>query len=355
MVKKLIGRLLLLVIPVFLLMASINYAVDPAQILHFGAYEKSLAQELLAHHGVVIVSNYDERKLQRFWISALEQEPDGAILGSSRVMSLSGESLGFSSGLNNGVSGATIEDIIAVVSLYEERDLLPQAVAIGVDPWLFNENHGDTRYLELTREYNALAPQLGLAMLQERDEFHPQFDQYIQAISPSYFQESVKTVLTKRAQETVLPEENLRKLADGSIVYGRKIAERTWEAVNETARTEITAGHIYQSGHYTQLSPKILAQFEALIAHLQGKQVEVIFVLSPLHPLLYAHMRSERSLQACLDAESYVRQFAQQRNIPLFGTFDPTRAQMGDVDFYDSIHPKRESLERMLHSEAANN
>ena len=111
--KSFFIKILLLCFSVFATIIPINYFVDPANIFGNGAYEKGISDYLIQGYHVVNIMNYDERLLQKFYIESLKNGPKTIVLGSSRSMQLSSRLLS-QQVINNGVSGASVEDLLAI-------------------------------------------------------------------------------------------------------------------------------------------------------------------------------------------------------------------------------------------------
>jgi len=112
--------------------------------------EKKLAYALSNHLGV-ISSNMDERLFVKSRIEIEKQNPNVILAGSSRIMQIGKHNLKDDC-LNFAVSGASIEDDIAIIDLATNK-FHPKKLIIGADPWLFNSNSGQSRWLSLKPEY----------------------------------------------------------------------------------------------------------------------------------------------------------------------------------------------------------
>jgi len=350
MAVKLILRAVLAAVLVLATVASVNYTVDPALVLRDGEYEARVAEGILGGKNVVLSDNLNERLLQRLLIMGLGEKPDAVVVGSSRAMLIPPDSLGAGNILCNGVSGAVIEDIIGVIALYDSRDMLPETVFISIDPWLFNASHMDTRYLELLEEYNSIAEKLWLREIPETISTKGWYIKIEQALSPTYFQASMSDLRHRPPSPVILddaPDELYLKLSDGSVVYPSDFRSKTSATVSDEVAALINTGYIYHSTHYTALSPVVSTQFIGLINYLESCGVTIEYILSPLHPLLYEYVREHPDYSVFLEAEVFVRDFAEQRGIPVTGSFDPERVGALAEDFYDAYHPTREFASRL--------
>ena len=143
-------------VSILLLSISIfNYLVDPLSVFSQSdnqSREYKLA-ELLTIHPNIISTNMDERKFiqARVNLESSQFDPNTIIVGSSRVMQL-GNHLLDKNVLNLGVSGATIEDQVAILDIATKK-FNPNTLIIGADPWVFNDASGQTRWQTLSEEY----------------------------------------------------------------------------------------------------------------------------------------------------------------------------------------------------------
>jgi hypothetical protein len=64
---------------------------------------------------------------------------------------------------NHGVSGATIEDDIAILELYLENGPAPRTIIIDVDPWILNANNRQMSWMTLKGEYENGTRRIGAA------------------------------------------------------------------------------------------------------------------------------------------------------------------------------------------------
>jgi len=146
-------RSLLLGVPIAALVIGTNLAVDPSHLFDDGAYEQGLAALLLEGWHVADVADHDERQLQQLLIARTPEPPDVIVLGSSRSLEVTGAPWGERRVRNHSVSGATLEDYLAVYALYARRGWTPRVVVLGLDPWVVNRQHGQVRWKSYGEAY----------------------------------------------------------------------------------------------------------------------------------------------------------------------------------------------------------
>lgn len=300
---------LLLMSPIVLAVVLVNYKVDPANIYHED-YESKAAGLLLSGQNVAGMTNYDERILQERIIMDSGECPETVVLGSSRVMTISDDTVaGMGTYRNHGVSGAGIMDYMGILGMYEERGWMPGQVIIGVDPWILNENNGDTRYQSISQyadKFKKVIETGGDESRSERRFTSADFGKKLQALSGivslSYFQSSFSYAIRNPGivknrtfefhgtlEEDV--EENIR-YTDGSIEYNQAFRDKSVQDVDNDARMYIS-GELYQIENYKELSRENCILLEKLVEYLQAKGAKVVFYLPPYHPLVYGYIKEK--------------------------------------------------------------
>ena len=109
-------------------MVLVNYNEDPANL--FTSTEKKMVEIVNQGFFVTNLTNYDERLHQLEFINALNYSPDVIILGSSRTMLINSNHFIDENLINNSVSSACINDIIAIYQIYKENNLQPKKIII---------------------------------------------------------------------------------------------------------------------------------------------------------------------------------------------------------------------------------
>jgi hypothetical protein len=258
---------LLVTLPILVLLVSVNYFGDAARLFD-ADYEKKMAEIIMDGSFVTNINNYDERVFQLELITQMNEAPEVLVLGSSRTMLIRSAHFPNNSFFNNSVSGASIEDIIALFQIYKERKLLPKKIIVGVDPWLFNENNGQTRWMSLEtfyNKYNKKSPtqSSGNAL-----------NKYGELFSLSYFQSSSKALYQKingtYDPVPTLNEENTTntKLSDGSLVYREDYRNATQNEIDAKI-DEYTSGRIYSVENFDAISDRYWDEFHEFIAVLE--------------------------------------------------------------------------------------
>jgi len=339
--------------------ATFNYRVDPAGLFRTSKYESGIADILIAKQNVANISNYDERLVQKYIIESSIEKRDVLVLGSSRVMQIRGSLFPQQTFFNHSVSGASIEDDIALFAMYKERNLIPQKIIIGLDPWLLNKYHGQDRWKSLNEEYKKAG--LYLELDNEKVTYFNKsfYEKYLELISLPYFKASFNRLMHPEKQKneyyateyyaTMDSEATVAiKLADGAISYPDKMRNMSVENVRKEAINYANATPIYSLGNFDKFDEENKRKFENFIKYLKNLNIEIVFVLPPYHPEVYNALVNNPRYSVALDTESYFRDFAKQQDILIVGSYNPFECLLSDADFYDGMHAKPQAINKIL-------
>lgn len=344
--QEFLKRVILLLLPVLLAVVGVNYFGDAANLFS-DSYETNVASEIAKGNNVTNILNCDERDLQRLIIEKLKTCPEIVVLGSSRIMEIRESMFKDSSLLNNGVSGATIEDLMAFVELYQEKKCLPKKIIIGLDPWTLNKNNEQVRWKPLEKQYRLFQKRVNIGHMamfdvgfkaQLKNDIKSQI-KYYQLFSPSYFKSSLNTLLFKDKNVRITKvnvNDTFTRLSDGSVSYDLKYRSAGSAEVDKRV-SEYIRGNLYSVQNFTELDKNIQFQLECIIKYLQSKNVEIEFFLAPYHPDVYQVVEKEPYLKV-VDSEKYFNSLALQYHIKVYGSFDPRPYRLTKSSFYDGMH-----------------
>ncbi len=327
--------------------ASTNYFVDPAQIFSVGNYEQGVADILLSGNNVANVSNYDERLMQKAYVNNLKRRNDVIVLGSSRSMELRSHLFPGMSFFNHGVSGASLEDYLAIYELYEQREFKPSIVVLGLDPWILNQYHGQNRWKSLRREYLSIVNRLNInADLIKSDD---ESIKLMELITWPYFKESIRKLLWNRNQGKYYA--TLDKLndcgeilKDGSRVYDLKFRTKSAANIKALAISCVSGDSIYSLKNFMCLDKNAMKSLEKFVGYLQDENIRVIFYLPPYHPYVYKFMLESKKHKNIFETENYFKKLADNKGITILGSYNPENACCGVDDFFDGMHPKESCI-----------
>lgn len=332
----------------------INYHADPAHLFDAeNKHEKEIAKYMISGMNVTNFSNYDERILQSQYVKSIADVPDIVTTGSSRSMTVRKHLFGTNSFFNNSVSGASLEDHMAIYQMYYEKNMLPKAVILGLDPWILNRNNGQSRWESISDYYYNILQRLGINS--ESTSSNKKLlinNKYMQLISFAYLTESLQLILRKIKHENreliatneVPSSVGATKLSDGSLVYGNEVRNRTIENVRTRAIGNAKRGSIYALNDFRSLNSDLTELLGKFIHIIIEDGVTPVIFLPPYHPLTYQVISSKSDYKSVIETEKYIRLLANKHNITVFGSYDPNLAGCNEAQFTDDMHPKEECI-----------
>lgn len=348
-------------IPVYVGIPIVNYIVDPGHV-YSDAYIDEVVQGLKAGKNVANVADLNERSFKEKYIQAHAGEDfDYAIIGASRVMTLSTDVFDSCRIINLGMPGSKIEDLIAICELCKENHIKYKNVLLGVEPTYFNANDPDTRWKYLQKYYDAymgiseensdlsIISTLFSALKNDADMDYSKEGADLSLItnlfSVSYFVASLKNLghLVNGEAEVLYVDtpvnEGATKRLDGSISYSKAFRDRDQSVIDDGA-AYTWMHHSFEN--FNSLSDERKALFAKLIDSLQKDNVHIIFIKGAYHPLFYKRIMKTGMI---IEADEYIDDFARKNNIPVYGSINPDDVGLKNTDYYDATHPRKESLD----------
>lgn len=353
--KRFIVKLILVITPILLFVISVNYFGDAANLFS-SDYENRIASGILKGHNVTNVDNYNERLLQRLLITNTDLCPKVLILGSSRVMLLNSSLLKEASVFNNGVSGASVEDLIAIIQMYDQKKCIPKKIIIGLDPWTLNPNNTQSRWKSLDTEYYSFLQKIGIyepenSTLKKLKYAISKKIYYYQLFSPSYFKGSLTSLLNFETNKPRVTDKTLNegftKVSDGSIVYDLKFRTASTEEKGKII-SAFTSNGIYSIENFHDLSINIEQKLDSLVHFIKSKNSTIEFLLIPYHPKVYEIIDNKEKYKQVKASEVFFNSLAVKYGAKVIGSFNPTTLKMTDLDFYDGMHLNEVGLKKLF-------
>ncbi|WP_397601953.1 DUF1574 family protein [Silvanigrella sp.] len=336
-----------------ILISLFNYIVDPINIFNKSKsgnkeFELKLAESLTVHRCVALSKNFDERKFIRARINIESDllKPNVIVVGSSRVLKI-GNYLIDKNIFNLGVSGASIEDIVAILDLATKK-FKPNILLIGVDPWIFNDDSGQQRWMTLSEEYKKGLSGLNLDS-QKYSSNHQ--NKYEELIGIAYTKESLKFLYHNFVQKNSsnieypdsdkpIPGKNII-MKDGSLVYNSEMESITQESlIVGDNKNLLGPSMLYYS--FSNYRNKI---FKALIRK-YNKNYKVILLLSPYHPYIYNEALKRNPILQ--EVENQIHSIAYNENISVIGSYNPDKVNCTPLEFYDGVHSKGSCMRKII-------
>lgn len=343
--RKFFAELAIVGLPLLLLLMGVNYFIDPAHKFE-SDYEKRIAEFLAKGEAVTNVDNCDERMLKKYLIEANKGKHfDYMFFGSSRCMTISTETTGQNL-FNLGVSGATIQDFIALYQLCIDNDITFDHVIISIDPGLLNEKNADDRWKSLESSYYKYFG------------YHRKTDNVIDftiaktlytLFSVSYFQSAYKGAITslisgypiKNELEITDTYENRLQtnFPDGTITYGEIYRNAQQSSIDKKADNPLRQEFV----SYDKLSETYRGLFEEFLEALPCKTIS--FVTFAYMPSYYKRLME---IPGIVEQTYYLKNLAKSKGYPYYGSYNPEEEKALNTDFYDELHLRRKKIIDLL-------
>lgn len=340
--------------PLAALLVGVNYFVDPAHLFDHGRTERDAVAVLSSGRRVTGLSNYDERGFQRELATRDTSAPETLVIGSSRAMTVSSAEIGASHVRNAAVSGANFFDVLGIYELYPPRKGVPRSLVLGVDPWMFNANSGDTRWVSLAPETEQMLARLGLPAPSRSAIARARAKRAATLVSLDYFQQGMRELIRNRGipKSFVVATRDsnvtLTRKPDGSIVYGEDLRHLSQDDVARSAKAYAETSPIYQLGGFTRIDPADSAIFDRFVRAARADGNDVTIFMAPYHPVVYDVLRKDDRYRMVAEAERLVRGVGAAARVRVCGSYDPAVMGLGPADFYDGMHARPAALGRMF-------
>ena len=343
--KKINLKKLLIFIFVFLILI-ILFAIININLFASNSKNSTEARlaKLLSSSKAVYSTKMDERQFIKNRIIYEFSNPKILAVGSSRLMQVS-SNIYNQDLLNFSVSGASVEDHIAIVGMSLEK-FNPNIVLLGADPWLFNQYNDQNRWKSLEREYN-----LFLSNIKNFKNKKIFLNNKTTNIEPRTYEEILEkfynTVNIRNLDFIVSDLQNSKKqiiMRDGRRIYSK----------HDIKAVEDNRGKVVRySMERIKFSEEKFLLYSKFIDHLiKNHKKKVVLVLSPYQQESYK--KTTKEIHAYIEIENFFREFAQKKSIKIIGSYDPNKAGCKKSEFYDSSHPKEICMRRIINENLHN-
>lgn len=325
-----------------------NYKVDSLGLFDNSNYLSNAAKTLTSGKMIAGLKDYDERVFQELVIKILIVENDVIAIGSSKTMLLRKkfflkEDVNF---FNHSVSGASLEDYIAIVGIYELiHGYLPSTIILGVDPWVFNRNSGQNRWETLSKYYNYEISRIYDKNLITTSNANT--EKWKQLINYDYTIANVKTSKKFYITDTIEIDDSIKEV-DGSIHYPYKLRHPDYEDVKILA-IKSSEKPVYSLEGYKDFSNTQL--FEDFIVYLKSKNVNIVLFLAPYHPIAYDLLVQNENYKILTEVELYIRELAIKHSVDIKGSYNPHLYNLLNEDFLDGWHANESVIKNIFESE----
>lgn len=347
--------------PIAIGVVAVNVLADPAHVIRLrpdnsDGSEARLAEILASDSNAVGPTGYDELRMHRELARRLTAAPDVLILGSSRVFALRQDQFRGARVRNAAISGASMSDVLTAYWLYSGgATRSAPLVIVGLDPWMFNHLRVGATTAELA-DPRAARRALALPAHSLRPLLRHLNTRARAVISPKYFQRSFAALARSRGTSIGFrgtlqsDNEDLTRLADGSIRYPKAMRQRSAPAVEAAARADASADPLYGLAGFERVADENVAELEALFRNVEARGGRVTVLLMPYHPIVFRAISESPRYRAVGETETTIRRTANRHGIPVLGSYNPLIVGVTASDFYDGLHMKEESVRRVFGS-----
>ena len=334
----------------------VNYWTDPGQVYHVSTSRDSpaysFAERLKSSRLGLLWPNdrWNDRDVKASLARMWGGEECG-IIGSSRMMQFSSFrqppalTADCPSLVNLSVSGAAIEDFVALSHVLLAGETGPQKVVFGVDPWTLDFDR-DPRWERYRESFYAMRGELAPDW-PDKDS-GKSWSLATNLINMEYFVRSLSLLQSRVTRIQPAPAVNPVKgygepilLPDGSLVYSRSFIEKS-----RRATVPIGGSNYKLKSGGEQISEPAIELFARLLRHLQQSGMTPMLVLAPFHPNVWKNELSPTA-RALLEVEPRVRSLGACLGIKVLGSYDPRKIGCGADDFYDQGHAMGACLARI--------
>lgn len=349
----------LIFLPIPIIIIAINYFIDPANTWKTGVID-CMVKAISYGIDVKRSENLNERLLQKKIIQRTTSCPRHLVLGNSRLMTI-GESILYGATMNNSLPSSIFEDYLGLFFEYKKKNCFPESVIIGTDPFQLSRTKYDRRWEE---NLKGNVEQMLATIIDTRVSKPPLTpsllipEKVINLLSLSYFQESTTNFfdrLKRRWNSTdercnITMETRTSKksyiLENGDFLLNEDTKPATISQGNELA-TEFgnSTQHFLK---FAKVSKNRISLLTSFIQFFLSKGTKVTLYIPPLHPYAYQKLIARDDTKYIFEGEKAIRSIGEQLQIPVVGSTNPSDYGLNETYFTDGVHPKDESLPRIV-------
>lgn len=355
--KRLI-RFLLFSIPVLGLLIFVNYKADPGNL--FGAAPEKMVELFMQGKSAYVKSgNVEEREVDKKIIEALEEAPDCIAVGPSLVRWINSDMVGSDSFYNLGMSSGNGYDVLAIFGQLERNGKMPERVLFCVDTLFFDKTfiQNNKTWLRYEDDVQYALDMIGSSTKLDDSRLEileSKTARYRQLISPTYFQSSMEYISVNGiSNDAKIGEPDKDYEGAYYLKDNARVSSYSVENISRADVEEIMRRYIAGESNSTldnavtpnkHLDPEQVDNFKRLITYLQDNDVEIKFFLHPFSPLVWDHITESGEYPMIGELDSFIREYAAEKEIPVTGSYDPYEVGCNNEDFQDYRHMKAESL-----------
>jgi len=301
--------------------------------INFFSFKNSteiLVAKLLVNKEAVYSTKMNERRFIKNRIFYENLKPKILVIGSSRIMQISNENF-TEQVFNLAVSGASIEDHIAITSMALEKFDVDK-ILLGADPWLFNKYNNQIRWKALFDEYQSsyenINSQKKKYKILKKEYLNNNFNFYEKILEGFYNILNIRRLDLEIKKGEINTITKAHILRDGTRVLKKKIGQEKFNPK--------VVEYSMEKYEFSEENYKIYKSFIEYLLSVYKK--EVVLVLSPYQLSSYELTIQKKPFY--LDLEKNFKKLSKETNVEIIGSYNPLSIPCDENDFYDSMHPK---------------
>lgn len=355
----------LLLVPVLVFMVAVSYNVDRSGLFQGALAPRRIVDLMLEGYDVTNFEQMDERQVVQLYAQDVPEAPEAIGIGSSRVLQFNRENTGVDSFFNMGVTGADVRDNMTSYYKMVSYGKTPKVLIWSLDPWVF---YGSEAAFDSRADADLYNEFLTKVLNVPTDYEEPDKIELWRALAdPAYFQGNVDYYVKNHGQAIVTDDDGnpiefnpvegdpydqptTIKRSDGSVLYDVAFRNQSADQIRTLAAEACMSFNSVHMEGFEEMSETQIQAFDSFIKYAQSQGTTVILVLSPWHPYLYGYLLTEPdNHKGFFQVENWVRQYAADNNIPLYGSYDPECIKgLQETDFFDGLHCSGTGIERFF-------
>lgn len=306
----------------------------------------------------VVTTDHDERVEKRAF-AALTPRAELVLFGSSRGMTVRSSMLPpGASFLNLGVSGGTLDDHLALYQVLAEHDRLPTHIVVYLDPWVFNVERAQPRWITLRDERDrfltaqgALDARLRLTSLAdwtqargtEASELiaYPTVRASLGALARD---RGLDSPTPKTVPEDQVPADQSATLADGAHVGRRDIKTPTEAEARAFGEAYANAPIVYSLSPWRE-DRDAVKYLDLWLGDMKKRGIEPLLVLPPYQATAFSLLSASPTYGPILRR---YRELAKATGVPVCDRVDPAAAGCGAAEFSDGMHTLESCQQKLI-------
>lgn len=157
-------------------------------------------------------------------------------------------------------------------------------------------------------------------------------------VSFSYFKRNLSTKKEVPEPTKTIINHTKTILQNGCITYARNQSYPGENFVNNRAKRYIQTKSVYGVSNFNSVSKTQWNDFVNLLKKIQRSSIEIIFFLSPYHPIVYERFKNDDSFRNIFAVENKIVELGKEMNIEVVGSFNPVFLPKIDSMFIDGMH-----------------